>query len=187
VTRLLARPRKTVQDFLNLPEGTRAELIDGEILMSPSPRVRHQTIAGRLYSRISAFVESRRPGAVFTAPLDVHLPSGDIVEPDLIVVAEANRAIIQDWIRGAPDLLVEVVSPDRPERDRIIKRGLYARNGVGEYWIVDDGPASIEVLALSGSIHEPRGFFLQDDELASPFLPGLRLSLREVFQQEVGP
>jgi Uma2 family endonuclease len=139
-------------------------------------------IVGRLYAAISAFVASHRLGAVFLAPLDVHLPSGDIVESDLIVVSKERRAIIQDWIRGAPDLIVEVVSPDRPERDRIIKRSLYARNGVRECWIADGEASSIEVFGLQGAEYAPLGFLQAGDALASPFLHGLALDLRELFK-----
>jgi Uma2 family endonuclease len=177
------RPRKTVEDFMNLPEGTRAELIDGDIFMSPSPRPRHQRAVIRLLKHLDAHVSAQGLGEVFVAPLDVHLPSGDIVEPDIFFVAKENQGLVQDWVRGVPDLIIEVLSPDRRERDRIVKRGLYAENRVPEFWIVDPEAGSFEVFALRGEQYEPSGYFDKDDALVSPLLPDFKLTVAEVFAQ----
>ena len=179
---LKTRPRKTVEDYMALPEGTLAELIEGELFMSPSPRERHQRIVLNLGAALRNFVRARRLGRVYVAPFDVHLPSGDVVQPDVVFVSEANLGIVSDWVRGAPDLLVEVISPEHPERDRIIKRDLYARNGVREYWIVDGAGLSVEVLALSGDRYAPAGYFEADDSLTSPLLPDVALPIRELFE-----
>ncbi len=176
-----ARPRKTIKDFFNLPEGTRAELIDGELFVCPSPKRPHQEAVLRLVRRLADFIESRRLGAVFVAPFDVHLPSGDIVEPDILFVAKGNLGIVQDWVKGAPDLVVEVLSPEGLERDRFVKRGLYAENGVREYWIVDADAKTIEVFTLRGNEYEPNGYFENDDILASPLLAELKLPVADVF------
>lgn len=176
-----ARPRKTIEDFMNLPEGSRAELIDGELSMSPSPRRWHQRIAFDLARRIADFVEGRKLGEVYVAPFDVHLPSGDVVEPDILFVAKANLGIVQDWVRGAPDLLVEVLSPEGFDRDRFIKRDLYAKNRVREYWIVDVQAKTIEVYSLRDNIYEPNGYFELGDTLVSSVLPEFKLVLRDLF------
>ncbi|HEX7899533.1 MAG TPA: Uma2 family endonuclease [Planctomycetota bacterium] len=175
------RPRKTVDDFLSLPEGTLAELIDGELLMTPTPRERHQSALGRLHVAVAVFLQQKPSGRVYIAPFDVHLPSGDVVEPDLIYVSQANLHIIQDWVRGVPDLLVEVVSPTHPERDRLVKRALYARNGVGEFWIVDPEEKAVEVLVLNGDRYQPAGYFRESETLVSPLLPGFTLPLGPLF------
>lgn len=166
---------------MRLPEGSRAELIDGELFMCPSPRSRHQDVAGNLFALLREFVLSRTLGKVFSAPLDVHLPSGDIVEPDVLFVAKAHLGIVQDWVRGVPDLVIEVLSPDGVERDRIIKRDLYARNGVREYWIVDPVAQTVEVFALRGGTFDPEGYFEIGHALVSPLLTELRIPLPEVF------
>jgi len=176
-----SRPRKTVDDFMRLPEGSRAELIEGELLMSPSPKEKHQWLSGQLHLALGTFTRDRGLGRLYIPPFDVHLPSGDIVQPDLIFVSTRNRGIIQDWIRGVPDLLVEIVSPDAPERDRIVKRHLYERNGVPEYWIADPQEETIEVLGLSGSVYAPRGYFKAPDALTSTTLPGLSLPIAALF------
>jgi len=181
---LKLKPRKTVDDYMKLPEGTLAELIEGEIFMTPSPKTDHQRVGRELGHALWEFVRSHGLGEVFDAPLDIHLPSGDVVQPDLIFVGVGRVDILQDWIRGAPDLLVEIISADRPERDRIVKRDLYARNGVPEYWIVDPEARSIEVLALESGRYAPRGYFEAGDSLVSPSLPGFTLPLGGVFRKQ---
>ncbi len=179
---LLTRPRKTVEDFMKLPEGTLAELIDGEIFMTPGPRVPHQKAVLNLAAEIRAFARPRKLGDVFVSPMDVYLPSGDIVEPDLVFVRRDHSSIIQDWVRGVPDLLVEVLSPSHPERDLIVKRELYARNGVGEYWIVDPDDRSVQLLKLSGNRYQPAGYKKGAQTLVTELLPGLELTVENLFE-----
>lgn len=181
MTGIKTRPRKTAADYMRLPEGTLAELIEGEIFMSPSPKLRHQLIVQNLNLELAGHVRSHKLGVVCVSPLDVHLPSGDIVQPDLIFVAEANRGIMRDWIRGVPDVMIEIVSPDRPERDRLVKRELYARNGVREYWIVEDATRSVEVLVLKGGRYETGAFFEESDALTSALFPGLAVPATKIF------
>ena len=178
---LRTKPRKTVDDYMKLPEGVRAELIEGEIYMSPSPRARHQRIVLNIAYALRQFVESRGLGAVYVAPMDVHLPTGSVVQPDVIYVASANLGIVQDWMRGTPDLHVEVLSPENPERDLVVKRRLYEENRVREYWIVDPAPETVEVLTLAGDKHEPHVFFQRADTLTSPLLPGFELPGDRIF------
>jgi Uma2 family endonuclease len=178
---LKLKPRKTVDDYMRLPEGTFAELIEGEIFVTPSPGFDHQQVIGELFVALREYVRSREAGALAMAPLDVYLPSGDVVQPDLVFVATGNRSAIQQWVRGVPDLLVEVVSADRPERDRIVKRDLYARNGVPEYWIVDPETRSVEVLVIESGRYVPHGYFEAGDSLTSRSLPGFALPLEGVF------
>lgn len=178
---LKTKPRKTADDYLRLPEGTLAELIEGEILMSPSPRFRHQKAVLNLAAILREHSRRRALGLVLAAPMDVHLPSGDIVQPDVLFLASDNPARCEDWIRGVPDLIVEVLSPENPERDRLVKRRLYERNAVREYWIVDPEERSVEVLALSGSAFSPLGYFQESDTVMSSVLSGLELPVREIF------
>jgi Uma2 family endonuclease len=177
----LSRPRKTVEDLHALPDDVRAELIAGEIYVTPSPSIGHQSVSRRLLVAFSLWAERTGAGHVFAAPLDVHLPSGDVVEPDLIFVAEANGQVLQDWIRGTPDLLVEIVSPTHPERDRLVKRDLYARNGVPEYWIVEPADRAVELLRLEGGLYVPAGYLQASGVLRSPSLPGFSLPVAEIF------
>ncbi len=174
-------PPKTVRDLLALGEGVRAELIGGEIRMTPSPEWSHQHAVSVLDRRLGAWAEAADLGIVFVAPLDVYLPSGDVVEPDVLFVARGSNAVLDRWVRGVPDLLVEVLSPSNADFDRGVKRELYARNGVPEYWIVDPEARTIEVLRLDGAAYRLHARCAGEDILTSPGLAGLRLRVRDVF------
>ncbi len=180
---LKAKPRKTVQDYLELPEGTLAEVIDGELLMTPSPRPSHQQVELRLALAFGNFLEGHpQLGHIYLPPSDVHLPSGDIVEPDLIFISKGRTRIIKDWIRGAPDLLVEILSPTSIDRDLLVKRELYARNGVLEYWVIDPVEGAIQVYTLRRRVYGAAGWYRRGSTIATPLLPRFKLEVSTVFE-----
>lgn len=131
--------RFTYEDFLLFPnDGKRHEIIDGDHFMTPSPDTKHQRVSGNLFNAIANFLKGRKNGEVFTAPFDVMLSDEDIVEPDLLFVSADRSAIITDKnVQGPPDLVVEILSDSTRKTDEIVKRKLYERYGVREYWIVD--------------------------------------------------
>jgi Uma2 family endonuclease len=139
---LLKEQRYTIDDIYNLPEGNRAELIDGQIYMMAPPSVRHQRISGRLFNIISNYIHQH--GGVcepFIAPFAVFLNEDDedtttYVEPDVSVVCDPKK-ITDKGCSGAPDFIIEVVSPSSRRMDYNKKNSLYATSGVREYWIVD--------------------------------------------------
>ena len=144
-----SRRHATVEEFWALPESMLpTEYVNGEIIMSPSPAVVHQVIVGNIYALLRE--RARQTGAVvcFLSPLDVELPSGDVVQPDVFCMsrAEAERALTSRNMSGVPSLLIEILSPGSIRHDTITKRDLYERNGVREYWIVD--PESVTVAQL---------------------------------------
>jgi Uma2 family endonuclease len=175
------RPRKTVADLMALPESTRAELIRGEIYMAAAPSVRHQEIATRLLVALYGHAQAGSLGRVLPAPLDVELTPEDVVQPDLVFVRAGSPAVHPERLRGAPDLLVEIVSPSNPERDRLVKRALYERCGVSEYWIVEPDLRAIEVLRLSADRYEPAGYFTAGTVLRTQAMPGLEIAIDDVF------
>lgn len=177
-----SRPRKTVEDYLALPDDVRAELIDGDLYVTPSPRPRHQDAVGRIYQALLAWADATGAGAVYVAPLDVHLPSGDVVQPDVLLVRDERASLADDAVRGCPDLLVEVVPAGGGLRDRVVKRDLYARNGVPAYWIADPGEHSLEVLRLEGSTYRAQAYLTGEDVFEVPTMPGLRLPLASIFR-----
>jgi Uma2 family endonuclease len=176
------RPRKTAADYLALPDDVRAELIAGELYVTPAPRPDHQRALQRLFRALAPFAERHERGEVFVAPVDVYLPTGDIVQPDLVLVEAGQSGIVgDDAIHGVPALLVEVLSRSHPERDRIVKRDRYAASGVREYWLVDPDARGVEVFALAERQFEPRGWFTGDAQIVSPSLPGLSLAVASLF------
>lgn len=170
-------------DYKSLPESEtkRYELIQGELVMVPSPGWRHQNISRRLFSRLEAFVEAHNLGYIAYAPLDVVL-GGDVVQPDILFISHKRASIVQeDEIRGGPDLVVEILSPTTAQRDRTYKRTLYARHGVKEFWLVDPDSQTVEVLALGRRGYRRMGLYGKGNVLRSPLLPGLEIPLTEVF------
>jgi Uma2 family endonuclease len=131
-------PRTMMEVYKILPEGTLAEIINGSIYMSPSPVALHQRIMFKLGRMMAEWVEANQLGEIFVAPFDVYLDEhANAVQPDIIFVSNANAHIVQDHIHGVPDLLVEILSPGNPSHDLVLKKNLYEKSGVKEYWVVD--------------------------------------------------
>jgi Uma2 family endonuclease len=183
---LPAAYRLTYADWLDFPEDGRFyEIIDGELFVSPTPSIRHQDVSGNLYSFLRRHLKETNRGRIFYAPTGVRLSDERVVEPDLLVVlSEHNDLIGTQIIDGAPDLVVEILSPGTAGRDLVMKRELYARAGVAEYWIVDVEAGNIEVLALERekSDYARFGLFRRGETLRSPLLPELSIPLDEVFE-----
>jgi Uma2 family endonuclease len=143
----------TWQDVQQLPDdGHRHEAIGGELYVTPAPSIRHQRIARRLLYAMEPILGARGFGELFFAPTGVEFPATEEgVQPDLIFVSNERRGILTDpWIRGAPDLVVEILSPTTAHRDRGVKFKLYKRHGVEQYWIVDPDARAIEVWRFEG-------------------------------------
>ena len=184
-----SRARLTYQDLLGLPEDLlRHELIDGEHLMSPAPNSKHQRIVVNITGLIWSYLRSHPLGRVYVAPFDVVFSDFDVAEPDLLYVsAERERSLLKPrYLAGAPDLIVEVLSPSTARIDAGMKRWLYERYGVSEYWIVDPAKESIRVYRLNGSVLQLSNELIRGDgtsvpSLSTPLLPGLEVPLATVF------
>ena len=174
--------KKTYQDYRELPDENRYELIEGEILMTPSPSLFHQKVAHRLNQSISNHVARNNSGDVYFAPLDVVLSEHNVVQPDILFVSNKRKAILKEEnIQGPPDLVVEITSRASLERDRLIKKALYARYGVQEYWLVDLEKGCIEVLSLKNSDYQLIGIFFSEDFLSTPLFPDFNLPVGPIF------
>jgi Uma2 family endonuclease len=177
----------TYDDFLLFPDdGKRHELIDGEHYVTPAPNVRHQRILGRLFRILGAWLDERPTGEVFIAPLDVVISNVDIVEPDLLYVSHQRAAevLLPKHLTGAPELVIEVASPATRQRDETIKRSLYERAGVVEYWVVDPEIDTIRVYRRHGDrFARPMELSREaGDVLTTPLLPGLDIPLDRVLR-----
>jgi len=182
-----SRVKLTYEDFLLFPDdGKRHELIDGEHYVTPSPNLRHQHIAGRLHLIIGVWLEAHPIGRLYFAPLDVLFSNVDVVEPDLLYVSNERAATALangKHVTGAPDLVIEIGSPGTRRRDETIKRRLYERFGVTEYWIVDPDIDAIRVNhAVDGRFGRPVERSAEaGDVLATTSFPGLEIALSRVF------
>ena len=177
----------TYEDYVELPnDGKRYEILDGELFVTPAPSTKHQRILGNLHLLLGAYARSSRVGEVLLAPCDVLLARHDIVQPDLLFVARERTALIEAAnVKGAPDLLVEVLSPTTRRTDERTKRDRYRATGVAEYWLVDPELETIKVYRWAGeaALAEPKLFELErGDVLTTPLLPGLELPLKVVFE-----
>lgn len=172
---------RTYDDLLALPDdGNRYELIHGEIVMSPAPKTKHQRIQMLLSRKLGDYVETHRLGELFGAPLDVKFSPYNVVQPDLVFVSRARADIVsEDFIDGAPDLIIEILSPSNRMRDLVTKAALYADQGVAEYWIIDPDSETVVVNVLRHGLYtalQPAG-----DAIRSGVFPNLRMTVSEVF------
>ncbi len=173
--------RWTYEEYYQLDDDQRYEIIDGNLLMAPAPDTWHQDWSRKLFRLVDRFVTKNRLGEVFYAPIDLVLDAENTVQPDLVFIAVANAGIIQRRaIFGVPDLLVEIVSPSSVRRDRYDKKELYARFGVKEYWIGDPANKALEVLALQAGRYELHACAEEQGQLTSLVLPGLEFDLTEM-------
>ncbi len=176
------RLKLTYADYLTTPEDKRYELLDGELLMPPAPSEAHQRSQAQLGIRLGVYINEKKIGRVYFAPTDVVLSDIDVVQPDLLFVSNERMHIITPaGVQGAPDLVVEILSPATAERDRGYKRALYARNGVKEYWIVGTDAGVVTVLLLGDDGYEVVDTFGEGDTLTSPTLEGFSLKVDDVF------
>ena len=173
----------TYEDYRHTPDDRRYELLDGELIMVAVPNLEHQRIDARLGWRLARFVEERNLGEVFSAPCDVVLSNTDVVQPDLLSVSHARAHLLRggDNVFGAPDLIVEILSPSTAGRDRTLKRALYARHGVQEYWLVDPEARTVTVLRLGADDFEVAAIYGEGQTMFSPLLEGFSAGLEEIF------
>ncbi len=173
----------TFEDLVHFPDdSSRHELIDGEHFVTASPSTRHQEIVTNLLLYLATYLKMHKSGRVFPAPCDVLLSQFDVVEPDLLVVLSSSNEIVTEAnIQGSPDLVVEILSPSTVDRDRGLKRKLYEKFGVREYWIVDPDAETVEVFRLADRGLKPASSLTRTDTLTSPMFPGLELPLSSAF------
>jgi Uma2 family endonuclease len=183
-----AERRLTYADFLLFPDdGMRHEIVDGVHYVTASPNPGHQELVGRLYLAIGNHLATRRHlGRVFLSPLDVVMSDYDVVEPDLLFVAGNQQTILTEAnVQGSPALLVEVLSPSTRHRDEGIKRQLFDRAGVREYWIVDPKARRVVVFrrAEDGALRQAEELRCGTQAtLTTPLLPEFALAIDPLFE-----
>jgi len=180
----------TFADYLKWNDGKRYELIDGQVyILAPAPSPEHHRISGELYRQISNYLLDK-DCEVFSAPFDVRLLEGEerdeeiltIVQPDILVVCDKSK-LDQRGLKGAPDMVIEVVSPTTAGRDRGLKRDLYERNGVREYWLVDYSNKTIEVYLLNeGNRYGKPVVYSAEEKVPVNIFDSLAIDLSLVFR-----
>ena len=171
----------TKEDYMQLPEGAPFQLIQGKLIHMPSPKDRHQEISIVLSVLIYQFVKEHNLGIVRTAPLDVHLDIKNIFQPDILFISNERSAILQDWIFGAPDLVVEILSKGTAKIDLNQKKEEYGKHNVLEYWIIDPVKETLDVYENKEGKMEKTASLKKADTLKSSVLKGFELNLKELF------
>ena len=176
----LSKSKFTYEHYVLFPEdGNQHELIDGDHYMNPAPVPYHQKLSRHIQFQLFAAIEVRGHGDVIDAPIDVQFSDYDVVQPDLVVVLKDNRIITTTKLKGAPDLVVEILSPSTSKRDESLKKELYERNGVPEYWIVDPDEKVVRQYRLAdGSYAEAERC---TDEVTFAGLSGVTVDLTRVW------
>ena len=175
----------TYQDYLQLPDdGKRYEVINGELIMAPSPITIHQMINMSLSARLFNYVKENELGTILTAPLDVVLNETNVYQPDIIFISRERKEIITEKnISGAPDLVIEILSPSTAYYDLFDKKEQYEKFGVKEYWIVDPMRQWIEVYQLKEGKFNLVQKLQKQGKLRSELLKGLTIDLQEIFKE----
>lgn len=173
----------TYKDYLLLPEGAPYQLIGGELVMTPSPSPYHQRVSKRLEFLLYEFVEKKRDmGEVFYSPIDVYLEETEVYQPDIIFISKERLNIIgEKRIEGAPDIVIEILSPTTAYYDLRHKKTMYARHGVKEYWIVDPMEKSLEIYENKGGEFILIESAKEKGNVKSRLLEGFDVNVEEIF------
>lgn len=178
--------RWTYEDWLRLPDdGFRYEVLNGELFLSAPPNRFHQKCSGKLFARMLFHAEKNGLGEVYTSPIGVRLPGQQVpVQPDLLFVAKSRCSILgKDYIEGAPDLVVEVLSPSNWPYDRREKFQAYQAAGVQEYLIVDPRARTVEIFALEDGSYALTASLRPGDTVRSAVLAGFEIAVDEIFAE----
>ena len=177
----------TYSDYAAIPDdGRRYELIDGELILTPAPGTRHQWVVLRLAEILSRHSRERSSGIVLVSPLDVILCDSTTVQPDIVYLDESRRGMMRTrGIDGSPTLVVEALSPERPDHDRRKKKKLYARHRVPHYWIVDPIGRTIEGFLLGPKRYERTVAFSGDAVATLAPFADLAIPLAEIWPPEM--
>jgi len=178
------KKKYTADYYMMLEEGAPFQLINYDLVMSPSPIPLHQVISRRIVSAISYFLGDKiDDGFLVYAPMDVKLDEGNVLQPDILyVTAERKARIVKERIEGAPDLVVEILSPSNAYYDLRLKKNIYEKYGVKEYIIIDPIEQSAELYALKDGIYYLHQKAQNNEQLNSLLLPGFSIDLTKLFK-----
>ncbi len=185
----LTRPKTKAQRLwtydemvAELPETSQpTELWNGAIVKSPALHPNHQRIVGRFYKSLDQFVGKRGLGEVLVSPVDVVLTQKRVVQPDVLFISKARLGIVKNYVDGAPDLAMEVISETSWQRDRIEKKALYEQCGLPEYWIIDPDSETIEVFALTKGVYQLHSRAVGAQSAKSKLLAGFSLAFKDLL------
>lgn len=172
----------TYEDYLKTPDDERYELINGELIMSPSPVTFHQWVLKNIGRELEKFVSKKKLGYVFYAPLDVYFDDKNVFQPDILFIAKDRVDIISKKnIQGAPDIAIEILSESTAYKDLVKKKKIYEKFGVQEYWVADPEEKTIEIHILKNKVFVLNKSYSKNKLLESPLLKDFKMKLDNVF------
>lgn len=176
----------TYHDYFALPEhGPRYQLVEGELYMAPAPNRFHQTISRNIEGAILGYLKDHKIGILYHAPFDVQLTDLNVYQPDIIFVKNEHRSLLtKQGMRGAPDFVVEILSPATADLDLSLKREIYARTGVEELWIIEPDVKRIQVYRLQENRETPVVTHGEKGVIESSLFPGLVFQAEEIFAED---
>ena len=176
------KKKHTYEDYLKTPDDARYELIEGDLLMTPSPVTKHQRILRDLGFELLSFVRAKNLGEIFLVPHDVYFDNENVVQPDILFISRERLNLIGEKnMQGPPDLVIEILSESTAYRDLIQKKKLYARYCVKEYWIVIPEEESVGIYSIKNDVFILHKSFGKNETLESPVMKGLKIDLRTIF------
>lgn len=173
----------TVEDYMLLPEGAPFELLNGKLHYMPSPFRKHQIVAGNLTAYLIFHVKKNKIGQVLPAPMDVHFGEKNVVQPDIIFVSKARKKILQDYVKGAPDFLVEILSSGTRKKDIGEKKALYGKKEVLEYWVIDPNKETIEVFKNQKKKMVAHKKYQKKDTIKSLVIKDFEMAVADIFEE----
>lgn len=179
------KQRWTYNDYLRIDDNKRYEIYRGGLIMVPAPNLWHQMYLRNLEYLMWSYVKKNNMGEVLIAPVDVILAEDDVYQPDIIFVSIERLDIMKDirGIFGAPDLVVEIISPSTSIYDMIEKREVYEEYGVKEFWLVNPDEKAIEIFALKEGLYKRHSFARKDGVVNSEVIKGFSVNLKDVFEE----
>ncbi|MEO5356991.1 MAG: Uma2 family endonuclease [Nitrospirae bacterium YQR-1] len=168
---------RTIERDFNL-----TEIINGEEVMGPSPFRRHQDIATNLYDIIRQHIKKNNNGKLYFSPLDVIFEEGiNRLQPDILFIRKENMGILQDWIRGVPDMVCEIISQGSYEMDTEVKKAIYEKYRVPEYWVVMPELQTIQILTIESDRYKLHSFAAFEGTVISKVIEGLAFNVKDIF------
>ena len=178
------KKKYTIEDYMLLEEGEPFQLIENDLIMSPSPSLIHQLILGEFYDALKTFNKTQNlNGLVVLSPIDVYFDDDNVYQPDIVFIsADRKNLIVDGRIQGAPDLVIEILSPFNAYYDLRQKMGIYQKYGVNEYIIVDPIQENADSYILQDGVYQLKQKAQKNEVLKSSLLPGLSFELDKIFQ-----
>ncbi|MBI5562193.1 MAG: Uma2 family endonuclease [Deltaproteobacteria bacterium] len=182
VPSLERKRRYTYADYYAIHDDKRYEVMEGALMVVPAPNTRHQRISGRIEFILKRFVMDNGLGELLYAPADVVFRDDVVVQPDILFISKERAGIIgEQAIMGAPDLVVEIISPSSSFNDSVKKRDIYQRFGVKEYWLVFPEEKAVEIMTVEDGLYRELCSAKDEGRVRSKLLHGFELELKDVF------